>query len=73
MTQLVIDRGHKNIAIICADLTETTGYDRLEGYRRCIVDNGLEYKPENVYQGSFRYQTGYEAVQKMQKKILLDC
>ena len=70
LTQLVVDNGHRNIAIICADMTETTGYDRLEGYKRCLVDNGLEYNIENVYQGSFRYQTGYEAVEKMLKKHL---
>lgn len=68
LTQLVIDHGHKDIAVICADLTETTGYDRLEGFKRCTRDNGLRYNPDNIYEGSFQFQTGYEAAEQILKK-----
>ncbi len=67
LTQLVIDNGHKDIAVVCADLSETTGYDRLEGFKKCIKDNGIEYNPDKIYKGSFRYQTGYEAAGKILK------
>jgi len=68
LTQLVIDYGHRDIAVVCADLSETTSYDRLEGFKQCVKDNGLEHNLNNVHPGSFRYQCGYDAAKKILQK-----
>jgi LacI family transcriptional regulator len=65
LTQLAIDYGHRDIAVICADLNETTGFDRLQGYRKCVADNGLRFRSEHIFEGSFRFETGYETVEKL--------
>lgn len=61
LTQLVIDYGHKDICMICADLSETTGFDRLEGFKECLADNSIPYTEECIIRGTFQYQTGYSA------------
>jgi len=67
LTQMVIDYGHTDIVMVCADLSETTGFDRLEGFKKCMYDNGLNCDEESIYKGAFRYRTGYEA-----SKIILE-
>ncbi len=61
LTQLVIDYGHKDICMICADLSETTGYDRLQGFKECLIDNKLTFSNKCIIKGTFQYQTGYSA------------
>ena len=68
LTQLVIDYGHEDIAVVCADLSETTGYDRLQGFQKCIAKNGLSFKPENIFEGSFRFETGYETAKELLRR-----
>jgi len=68
LTKLVIDHGHKDIAVICADLSESTSHDRLEGFKQCVTKNGLEHNLNNIHFGKFRYQCGYEATKKILKK-----
>jgi LacI family transcriptional regulator len=68
LAQLVIDHGHKDIAVICGDLSETTSHGRLEGFKQCVMDNGLEHNMNNISHGSFRYQSGYDAMKKILQK-----
>ena len=68
LTQLIINYGHQDIAVICGDLSETTSYDRLEGFKRCVMDNSLAHNLVNVYLGSFRYQSGYDAAKAILQK-----
>ena len=65
-TKLFIENGHKEIAIITGPLTEKTATDRLEGYKKAMLDNKLKVKKQNIFYGDFNVESGYE----MSKEIL---
>lgn len=64
-TQLFIDNGHKEIAIITGPLTEKTAVDRLEGYKKSLTANKLSVKEENIFRGDFNVQSGYKMALKI--------
>lgn len=57
--------GHKRIATITGPIGSTVGMDRLEGYRRAIVERNLPYDPNLVVEGDFTEPGGYYAMQKL--------
>ena len=65
-TKLFIENGHKEIAIITGPLTERTATDRLEGYKKALLDNKLKVKKENIFYGDFNVESGY----RVSKEIL---
>ena len=65
-TRLFIESGHREIAIITGPLTEKTATDRLEGYKKALLDNKLKVKKENIFYGDFNVESGY----RMSKEIL---
>jgi LacI family transcriptional regulator len=65
-TKLFIENGHREIAIITGPVTEKTAADRLEGYKKALLDNKLKVKKENIFYGDFNVESGY----KMSKEIL---
>ena len=58
--KLFIENGHKEIAIITGPLSEKTAIDRLEGYKKCLLDNNITLKKENIFCGDFGVKSGYE-------------
>ena len=49
----LIERGHKNIAIVTGPLTLQNEQERLRGYRHAMKRSGLTVTPEMVWKGSF--------------------
>jgi DNA-binding LacI/PurR family transcriptional regulator len=45
-TRLLIDLGHRRIAIITGQLTLSNGMDRLEGFRKALQQAGLPLNDE---------------------------
>ena len=55
----LIDNGHREIAIITGPITSKPGRDRLQGYMKALVENNIEVKKENIYEGDFQVKSGY--------------
>lgn len=45
LTKCLIQRGHRNIAFITAELDSTSAYDRYLGYKKALEENHLEFNP----------------------------
>lgn len=58
-TDHLVSRGHKNIGIITGKLDETTGFERLVGYKRAMIKNGLEVNSDFIEVGNFTEKSGY--------------
>lgn len=67
--QYLIDRGHKNIAMISGDYKDVeSGALRVRGYRKALKENGIEFNPELVFEGDFKINSGIKAMEEILKK-----
>jgi len=69
LTDYLIKKGHKNIAIILSDLFSTER-DRLEGYKKALLDNGFEINPDIIitHNGRFAERHYLELASKLLKR-----
>ncbi|SMB90544.1 transcriptional regulator, LacI family [Thermanaeromonas toyohensis ToBE] len=61
----LLTRGYRYIGCIAGPSSSTTVQDRLAGYRRALVENGLEYEPSWVVHADFTPAGGYRAAQEL--------
>lgn len=70
-TTSLIEAGHKRISMLSALRTSKPIADRLEGYKKALEDNDIEFSEELViagestYRDGFTERGGYEAMKKM--------
>lgn len=57
--------GHKDIAVIIGSIEETTGYDRLSGYKLALHDAGLEVNEKLIEYGNYKEDKGFECMQRL--------
>lgn len=58
--ECLINEGHKKIAIIAGPTTSLLARDRLNGYKKALVMNGIEIDEDYIFYGNFRLDSGYE-------------
>jgi len=63
----LINLGHKNIGIITGKQDETTGYERLLGYKKALQDNNIKVDENLITIGDFKEKSGYDNM-----KILIE-
>ncbi|WP_139905565.1 LacI family DNA-binding transcriptional regulator [Clostridium thermarum] len=61
----LIDKGHKKIGFITGPLGITTSDERFEGYKRAIIDNGLQMEFSLIKETEATYKNGYELAKKL--------
>ncbi|MDD5622181.1 MAG: LacI family DNA-binding transcriptional regulator [Actinomycetota bacterium] len=66
-TKHLIEYGHREIAHICGDMNKFSGFKRLEGYKKAIVEAGLPIRTEYITEGDFTEDSGYESAKKLLK------
>jgi len=59
LVKLLIELGHKRIAVITGPKDVSTSVDRVTGYQRALAETGLN-ENELVYYGAFNQESGYE-------------
>lgn len=65
-TKHLIDKGHRDIAIVSGELKSGGVTDkRVLGCKRALHEAGLTYRPERLYEGSVSYQWGVEAARRI--------
>lgn len=60
----LIDVGHRRIAAVHGQLEESTGVQRLEGYKRALAEAGIAYRADYTHPGNWTVEGGYSAIQK---------
>ncbi len=58
-TKYLIELGHQRIGFITGAMDQVCAQDRLEGYKAALVDHGIAFDPELVYEGDFFQPSGY--------------
>ena len=64
LTQLLLSLGHREIAMLNCPICISTGQDRLNGYRKALLEAGIPESAWQEYQGSFTQESGYEMTRK---------
>jgi LacI family transcriptional regulator len=58
------DKGHSRIAFVSGNLSEPINMKKLAGYKRGLESAGLSYDEENVVEGDYTYDSGFESFEK---------
>ena len=64
-TNYLIELGHKKIACISGPSDLTPSNARVHGYQRALQENNIDFNPDYLVSGDFRFQSGEEAMQKL--------
>ena len=64
LTRLLLGLGHRRISILSGPRTVSTAVDRVAGYRRAMVEAGLDAAAEAVYSGPYTQASGYAMAQE---------
>jgi LacI family transcriptional regulator len=62
------DLGHKKIGIIAAKQDETTGFERLIGYKKALTDHEIEISDNLIAIGDFKEQSGYDCMKTLMNR-----
>jgi LacI family transcriptional regulator len=65
LVRLLLDLGHRRIAVLTGPQTVSTAQDRVAGYRRAMTEAGGPVDPELIGYGSFTQPGGYQTAQRM--------
>ncbi len=63
--QVLIDNGHRDIAIITGPTTTRPGLDRFNGYVEALRNNQIPRQEEYILYGDFREGSGYNLTKKL--------
>ncbi len=61
-TEYLLSCGHKNIATIIGSKEETTGKDRLAGYKNALLKSDVQVNEALIKYGDYKLQSGYRAM-----------
>lgn len=67
-TTYLLEKGYKKIAYIAGPPSTKTGQDRIEGYKKALLDYGIEYDPAYVKIGSYKGKWGKEGTNELLKE-----
>jgi DNA-binding LacI/PurR family transcriptional regulator len=68
LTQKVIERGYSKIGFITGDLEQSSGSERLAGYKQALQDAAVAYDEKRVAIGDFKMQSGYRGMSQLLEK-----
>ncbi len=69
LTRLLIDQGHKRIAVLTGPHDVSTSDDRVAGYRRALAEAGLDTAPELIHYGTFNQAAGHSMMSQVLKRM----
>ncbi len=65
LTRLLLSLGHRRIAMLSGPRGVSTAEDRVAGYRRALLEAGVEVDTALVYYGEFSLESGYAMTGQM--------
>lgn len=67
LVQYLIDQGHTDIACLHSSLDYHVSIDRLEGYKKCLVDNGIPLRSDRIIDSGYTMERAYEVSESLLK------
>lgn len=64
-TEQLLEKGHKNIAIITGPSQLSTAVERLEGYRLALEDGGVPLQESHIFNADYTIESGYQQMKKL--------
>ncbi|HBT50227.1 MAG TPA: LacI family transcriptional regulator, partial [Caldanaerobacter subterraneus] len=64
-TKHLIDLGHRKIGCITGPLKVKNARERLEGYKRALLDNGIEVDERLIFEGDYKINNGIIGTEKL--------
>lgn len=64
-TNLLIKEGHTKIGIMTGLLSSEPIIDRLEGYRKALKENNINFKNKYIYYGNFKLDKAYKLTKNL--------
>ncbi len=61
----LLELGHRDIVCITGQLSKPTTQQRLDGVRDALGEHGLTLKDEQVFEGDYESQSGFDAMQRI--------
>lgn len=68
----LIQKGCKSIGFISADKENKPSEQRLKGYERALLDNGLEVDQDKLFLETYTIESGYKGTIELLKKTKID-
>jgi LacI family transcriptional regulator len=65
LVRLLLERGHRHIAILSGPLGVSTAEDRLVGYRRAMRETGIDDQSQMITYGAFNQASGHEMMRRL--------
>lgn len=65
ITRKLLESGHRDIALITGNLDFLNARERMRGYIEAHRDFQVEFKEENIYEGDYLFESGYEIGKKL--------
>lgn len=67
VTCCLIEKGHRNIGVLCGPITSFHSQARLRGVQKALFDNGVLYNASAVLYGDWTRNSGYESAQELKE------
>ena len=68
-----MEKGYRKIVHLSGTINSTPSVQRLEGYRKALEYNNIEFNPDLYLEGTYDIEFGYEGIKKIiDKKIDFD-
>jgi len=67
LVQHLIDQGHTDIACLHSSLDYHVSIDRLEGYKKCLIDNGIPLRSDRIIDSGYTMEKAYETSESILK------
>lgn len=61
----LLERGHRDIAVISGPIANRTALDRLQGFQRALYENGVLYNAAATAFGDWRRTSGYTCAERL--------
>lgn len=61
----LLEQGHTSIVCITGQIDKPTTQQRLDGVRDALGEQGLTLKDEQIFEGDYESQSGYDAMQRI--------
>ena len=63
--QYLVSQGHRELVCITGQLSKQTTQQRLDGVRDALAEAGLSLAEENILEGDYEMQSGFDAMQQL--------
>ena len=57
----LIEMGHTRIGLVSTTVNSLSSYDREQGYKRALGENGIELREDYIYRGTYDFSHGIKA------------